>query len=617
MILDFSDDSESVDVWPSVAESGHIVEVCSEKRPGLVPESRQRLLPLHASLQRLEIFQFMRSRPGYVRKYLKRALELVTAVKPRSMGLMREAPLSGVNALFCNRNSSSRDLKTVVASPVQLACNELRVQFPTAVYQPTEQSYVDEVRDVWSETCITTPSCVFEPATTQQLAEGLCSIVAARSKFSVRSRGHMPVPEANGVNNGVFISMKASATENPDLFWALKGGGNNFGIVTQFEMRTMDATNIYGGSTVYTEEQCGGFLDALGAYITPSGGSQDARSSAVIGINIDAELDSTTCAMLSFFPGQDSSPKAFSNFTSLESSFSGNSVSSSFVEYTNLTNTPAFSAQTSRWLFATAALKVGEATIPLINRTFIETVRSRLHLLQNKTSVAIGLSVQPITRSWLQAARDAGGDAIDLDPADGPFIALVMNLDWENAEDDLFINRLARDFVSNVNRASKREGLYFGFNYMNDAHRGQPIFEHYGSRRKSLPRLKQIQRQYDRTVPTVKAGRARSSPRTGSRGRRQAQQQEDDDDDAEVFWAQRTQYRQFGISCSFAWLNKKPQAQDMLAALSRVRIRCIARQVGGLSMLVHQDEGAAARTEEMLMRIEDRLAVVVGVRRIE
>lgn len=41
--------------------------------------------------------------------------------------------------------------------------------------------------------------------------------------------------------------VNANATSHSDLNWALKGGSNNFGIVTRFELRTFEQGKLGGG----------------------------------------------------------------------------------------------------------------------------------------------------------------------------------------------------------------------------------------------------------------------------------------------------------------------------------------------------------------------------------
>jgi len=48
--------------------------------------------------------------------------------------------------------------------------------------------------------------------------------------------------------------VRASADENPDLFWAIRGGGGNFGVVTSFLFRLHKVGTIFGGPTFWPVE---------------------------------------------------------------------------------------------------------------------------------------------------------------------------------------------------------------------------------------------------------------------------------------------------------------------------------------------------------------------------
>jgi FAD/FMN-containing dehydrogenase len=52
--------------------------------------------------------------------------------------------------------------------------------------------------------------------------------------------------------SGEFLT--ASADENADLFWGVRGGGGNFGVVTLFEFKAYPVSIVYGGPLVYPIE---------------------------------------------------------------------------------------------------------------------------------------------------------------------------------------------------------------------------------------------------------------------------------------------------------------------------------------------------------------------------
>ena len=55
-------------------------------------------------------------------------------------------------------------------------------------------------------------------------------------------------------------SVRVTATEHPDLFWALRGGAGGLGVVTHFEMRMYPLSQVYAGLVVFPGDQSAAVL---------------------------------------------------------------------------------------------------------------------------------------------------------------------------------------------------------------------------------------------------------------------------------------------------------------------------------------------------------------------
>ena len=61
--------------------------------------------------------------------------------------------------------------------------------------------------------------------------------------------------------------MKANADEHPDLYWAIRGGGGNFGVVTSFKFRLHEVDTVIAGPTFWPVEQAAEVLSAYREFL--------------------------------------------------------------------------------------------------------------------------------------------------------------------------------------------------------------------------------------------------------------------------------------------------------------------------------------------------------------
>lgn len=117
----------------------------------------------------------------------------------------------------------------------------------------------------------------------------------------------------------------ASATSNADLFWAMKGGGNNFGIVTKFTFQTYKIPAISTATLVYSEAAVPAYISA----VSNLANYQDQVDTGAGGIFTISSVPSTGAISPTFLgvqAGNKVQPAVFNNFTAIPSLYASYNV---------------------------------------------------------------------------------------------------------------------------------------------------------------------------------------------------------------------------------------------------------------------------------------------------
>lgn len=102
---------------------------------------------------------------------------------------------------------------------------------------------------------------------------------------------------------------------HPELFWALKGGGNNFGIVTRFDLKTYEEKPILGINIAYPNSSIPQFMEAMSSWMVEGGGHEDSKGSIMPSTRYIPATDTVDAALIAYYDEDKENPAAFENFT--------------------------------------------------------------------------------------------------------------------------------------------------------------------------------------------------------------------------------------------------------------------------------------------------------------
>jgi FAD/FMN-containing dehydrogenase len=139
--------------------------------------------------------------------------------------------------------------------------------------------------------------------------------------------------------------LQVNANSYPDLFWALKGGSSNYGIVTKYDLEVYPLLDVYAGFVFQDDANIPDLVKAISDFVDPvNGGALDDLGALDATLTYDAKSGTSSGMTMIFYNGTGpSGPAAFSNFTKLPattSTLNTRSFTDWISETTSFGNTP-------------------------------------------------------------------------------------------------------------------------------------------------------------------------------------------------------------------------------------------------------------------------------------
>jgi FAD/FMN-containing dehydrogenase len=286
--------------------------------------------------------------------------------------------------------------------------------------------------------------------------------------------------------------INVTTTSHPDLYWALRGGASNFGLVTKFEIYSYprDRGLMWVGKALHPLVMSPSLIEAFVDF-----GVMDNDANATVLFSfvylqkqeqyiIVSETDYATSVP------DGAHPPVFDEFFNV-----GNAIQATKATKTVVEVIEEHSASNPNGL----CQSYWTATFQLNGRLMLELVeiwkQEVEHIKERVTGFVPVLTFQVITVRMMHHMTIHGGNALGLDEEDGPLMIVAPSAMWtDSVHNDMVLSAYAK-WLSRSNARARELGLHHRYLYMNYASQFQNPIEGYGEH--NVERLRRIAKHYD------------------------------------------------------------------------------------------------------------------------
>lgn len=291
--------------------------------------------------------------------------------------------------------------------------------------------------------------------------------------------------------SGVIVKATPSLFSN--LYWALRGGGNNFGIVTNYKLEAFTQGPMWGGDRYHTEAEIPAVMRAFvnmanNAHTDPKATHYFAISSVQVAPSYFGKFVTTDNHYTEQFPAS-SPPAIFDEYNAIPSI--GDSRSNRTLSFTT-TQLNASQPDGHRQIFWNKAFKLDLDFMLYLSDLFYSS-----ELASFPAFPQVSLAFQAFSKAALEKTTRNGGNPLGLSAAQGPYFHVLLYPVWDDKSLDAKVGQMARTFINTAIAEAKKRGVFVDYVYMNYAGPDQEVIKGYGATNQA--RLKAIASLYDPT----------------------------------------------------------------------------------------------------------------------